>query len=568
MKRELLPQIKKTPKAKVKPPPRPRGFASPIQRARRLAAQQEGVAFPGVAGHAVETPPPPLEVQEINEMAQAIENMARWQIEPIVYVREVLGAEPDSWQAEALIALGQAIQNVPGAFDKFCLKACKGPGKSCLLAWVILWFMTCFEHPKVLVTSVTEDNLKDNLWAEISTWMNKSPMLIAMFQKDSEKLYARDHKDTWFCSVRTWPKEADKQKQATTLAGLHGKNTMVMIDESGTIPTGVLTAALAHHSTFDPTGEVPEVHLTFQAGNPDILDGCLGWACTVDSKNWWIKEITGDPKDPKRAPRIDKKWAQDQIDTFGADNPWVLVNVFGRFPPVGSDKLVGPDIVRTAMSISLPRETWRYYERVMALDVARSTGRDRSVLCRRQGSAVFPFLIYRLDDDNALAGQVAFEYSRWPAKFIVVDAVGIGGPVSDHLRAIGIPVVMFHGGLPARDVRRFADRRTETAWQAAQEIKGTNKEPTVMLPRLQEFVGEATSINLKWTSKGQMKLESKEEMLKRGINSPDLWDAYAMTFAEPVGFEQDHDVPASTVKAVKNQIGKVITEYDPYADED
>jgi hypothetical protein len=512
----------------------------------------------------VERPAAPPAASAITpEVQQSIFNIARWRLHPWEYVREVLGGEPDFWQMDALIALGDYVQGKPDAFDKFCLKACKGPGKTCLLAWVILWFMTCFEHPKILVTSVTEDNLKDNLWPEISTWLNKSPMLMAMFQKDAERMYARDHKETWFCSVRTWPKDADKTKQAATLAGLHGKNTMILIDESGGIPVAVLSAAVAHHSTFDPTGKTDEMHITFQAGNPDTLDGCLGWACTQDAKNWWIKEITGDPDDPKRAPRISVEWAREMIETYGRDNPWVLVNVFGKFPPIGSNKLLGPDIVRKAMEIWVPDQAWRNYNKVMALDVARSTSRDRSVLARRQGAAIFPFLKYRLADSNDLAGQVAFEFSRWPADVIFIDSVGIGGPVADHLRAVGLPVVMFNGGLPARD-KRFVDRRTECAWAAAQEIKGSGGEPAIALPNDSEFVSEATAPNIEWNGKGQMKLESKEKMLARGVGSPDIFDAYCMTFAEAVMIKTD--IPASTVAAI-NQTGRgggLVTEYDPF----
>jgi len=340
------------------------------------------------------------------EMESAIKNIARWRKAPWLFVRDVFKLEPDLWQDEALHAL------IESGFDKFCMKACKGPGKSCLLAWVIWWFLLCFSHPKVIVTSITESNLNDNLWAELAKWRNKSEMLGALFEYQSSQIYSKDHPDTWFCSPRTWPKDADKTKQAQTLAGLHAQNTLLVLDESGGIPTGVLVAGLAHHSTFDPSGKAKETHLTFIAGNPDDVDSSLGWACTENARDWWVREITGDPDDSKRSPRIDKTWAQKMIDTFGRDNPWVLVNVFGKFPPVGSNKLLGSDQVRHAMEFAPEPQTYEGYDRIMTLDVARSTGRDRSVLGRRQGSVFFPFKIYRLADAVDLAGQVAFEFAR------------------------------------------------------------------------------------------------------------------------------------------------------------
>jgi hypothetical protein len=45
-----------------------------------------------------------------------------------------------------------------------------------------------------------------------------------------------------------------------------------------------------------------------------------------------VIEITGDPDSPKRSTRIDPAWARAQILQYGADNPWVLANVFGKFP--------------------------------------------------------------------------------------------------------------------------------------------------------------------------------------------------------------------------------------------
>jgi hypothetical protein len=303
------------------------------------------------------------------------------------------------------------------------------------------------------------------------------------------------------------------------------------------------------------------------AGNPDTEDSALGWACTEDARNWWVREITGDPEDPKRSPRIDKKWAQDMIDTFGRDNPWVLVNVFGKFPPVGSNKLIGSDQVRRAMACVTDPSTWKEYPRVMTLDVARSTGRDRSVLGRRQGSVVFPFKIYRLDDANELGGQVAFEFARWPADMIIVDAVGVGGPVADHLRALGLPVVMFHGGAPARDGVRFADRRTETWWECTKALKGVSGgEPELALPAsAQELISELPAPCLHWTRKGQMKLESKEDMQKRGVGSPDVADALTMSFAEPTLVRTQ--VPRSTQRALQ-QRHRTKVDYDPYADEE
>ena len=69
-----------------------------------------------------------------------------------------------------------------------------------------------------------------------------------------------------------------------------------------------------------------------QAGNPLNRQGPLYHAHTHRDL-WKVIEITADPEDAKRTPRVSVAHAQQQIDEWGRDNPWVLVNIFGQFPP-------------------------------------------------------------------------------------------------------------------------------------------------------------------------------------------------------------------------------------------
>ncbi len=101
--------------------------------------------------------------------------MAEWRRDPIKFARNQFGVEPDKWQRRALKALGD---NEDPKMRRISMQACVGPGKSALLAWAIWWFMVCFaepgEHPKGAAVSITGDNLKDNLWAELSKWRARS----------------------------------------------------------------------------------------------------------------------------------------------------------------------------------------------------------------------------------------------------------------------------------------------------------------------------------------------------------------------------------------------------------
>jgi len=92
-----------------------------------------------------------------------------WRDDPRIFVREVFGAVPDAWQDDVLIAFPSNM--------RLAMVACRGPGKTCLLAWLIWNFMLTRPDPVIAVTSITADALSDTIWAELSRWQNKSPIL-------------------------------------------------------------------------------------------------------------------------------------------------------------------------------------------------------------------------------------------------------------------------------------------------------------------------------------------------------------------------------------------------------
>jgi hypothetical protein len=59
------------------------------------------------------------------------------------------------------------------------------------------------------------------------------------------------------------------------------------------------------------------------------------------------------------------------------------------------------------------------------------------------------------------------------------------------------------------------------------------------------FQSDAVGPSYKYDANQRLVLESKEQMRKRGVRSPDVWDAVALTFAEPV-----HE-PSSTRRSDK-----------------
>lgn len=447
------------------------------------------------------------------------DKITAWRRDPVLFVREVFEVEPDAWQVEFLqkFARGQRI----------AAKACKGPGKTAVLAWCCWWFLVVYPDPKIAATSITGDNLRDGLWAEMAKWQNKSQTLLALYQWTATRIYLKERMNVWFMSARQWAKGASAEQQANSLAGLHGDYILFVIDEAGGVPDAVMAAAEAALANAGTEVNPDAIAKLLICGNPTHLSGPLYRACSSERHLWDVIEITGDPDAPNRSPRISIKWAREQIEKYGRDNPWVLVNVFGRFPPSSINALLGPDDVNAAMKRTIVRTAYEHSPKALGVDVARQ-GDDRSVLFPRQGLVAFKPKVLRIPNLRQVAGHVAIAIGKWEPDGVNVDATGgFGWGVIEPLQEWG------HGVNPVQFSEKaysnqFFNRRSEMLWNMAEWVKAGG-----CLPNIPELVPELTALT--YTFKGdKIYVISKEEIKDLIGVSPDLADGLALTFAVPL----------------------------------
>lgn len=442
----------------------------------------------------------------------AADKIKLWRERPDIFVRDVFSVTPDAWQDEIL--------KVFPSKQRIAMKACKGPGKTALEAWLAWNFLLTRPYPKIAATSVTADNLADNLWAEMAKWQQKSPLLKAAFTWNKTRIFANESPETWWMSARPWAKSSNAEEQGNTLAGLHADYIMFILDESGSIPDAVMVSADAALSSC------VEGHI-IQAGNPTNLDGPLYRACTTERRLWHVVEITADPDDPLRTPRVKPEWAHEQIEKYGRDNPWVLINVFGQFPPGSLNALIGIEEVNAATRRDYREQDYGQSARILGVDVALF-GADSSVIVPRQGLQMFNPLVYRNVDGTQGANLTAQKWREWDADACFVDNTGgFGASWCDNLRRLGFSPFPIHFAEKPQNGKYF-NKRAEMMFDFVEWIKSGGA-----IPNNPELIAALTQTT--YTFKGDKLMIEPKDVIKEKLGySPDVCDAAMLTHAAPV----------------------------------
>lgn len=478
--------------------------------------------------------------------AQVAERRLAWRHDSVRFVRECFGAEPDLWQVDALRAYD--------GHERVAMQACVGPGKSTVLAWIGLHFLFCYaeegQHPNMAAISISGANLKSGLWKELAVWYGRSPLLQLLFEFTTERIFAKEYPKTWWLEARSYSKDANSETQGQALSGLHAPYMGYLLDETGEMNSVVLRRAEQGLSNV-------KVGRIVMAGNPTSTTGTLYHAAVEHSANWQVIVITGDPDDPKRSPRINKGWAEQQIKMYGRDNPWVMSSILGKFPPGGLNTLLGPDEVREAMRRNPHESAYSWSQRRIGVDVARF-GDDRTVLFPRQGVAAFQPVQMRHAQGSAASidiGNRVLEMKRqWGSELEAFDdTVGWAHGAVDYCRVNGgNPIAVDFGSTKTND-ERFYNRRSEMWMGMAEWIRAGGA-----LPNIPELVQELTAPTYGFKG-GKWILEDKDSIKDRLGYSPDLADALALTFAVP-------DMPAGATQARHPGVSQTVkADYKPHA---
>ena len=196
------------------------------------------------------------------------------------------------------------------------------------------------------------------------------------------------------------------------------------------------------------------------------------------------------------------------------------------------NQLFPGELIEKAMAREYMFDQYKDAPRIMGCDIARQ-GNDRSVIFRRMGQQTWEPVSFQEADLMETARRIATEFSAFQADALFVDGGGIGAGAVDALLSMNIPVIEVQFGSKAID-DRYTNARAEMYHNLYLWLWSGGR-----LPPLHDMKSELTGLRYSQDDRGKLKLDSKEDMRKRGMRSPDHADALALTFFMPVQSRKD-----------------------------
>ena len=424
--------------------------------------------------------------------------------DPVLFVKEVLGVEPDEWQQDFLNAVATGER-------KISIRSGHGVGKSTTASWAMLWFLLTRYPVKVVVTAPTSAQLYDALFAELKRWVKELPEPIqALLDVKQERIELKASATEAFISART-----SRAEQPEALQGVHSDNVMLVADEASGVPEAVFEAAAGSMSGHNA--------LTILLGNPVRSSGFFFDTHNRLKDEWWTRRVSC-----LDSTRVSKEYVEDMKSRYGEESNAYRIRVLGEFPRSDDDTIIPMELLESAKH----RDTRAYEDApiVWGLDVARF-GSDSSVLCKRQSNVVHTLERWRNLDLMQLTGAVVAQYEACDHKSrpaeILVDSIGLGAGVVDRLMELKLPARGINVSESPAMGGTYLNLRAEL-WHKA---KAWLEKRDCKIPNNEDLIGELATVRYTFTSNGKIKIESKDDIRKRGLKSPDMADAFVLTFA-------------------------------------
>lgn len=432
---------------------------------------------------------------------------------------------PRRWQKRVLNDIKDHIKANQGRVDfetfRLSVASGRGSGKSALLSWILLWFVTTRIGSSSIVSANSETQLRSVTFAEITKWssmaihkhwfeiaslrITPAVWLSTLVEKDL-KIGAR----AWGIEGRLWSAE-----NPSGFAGLHNNSgVLVVFDEASNIDDAIFDVAQGFFTENNPN------RFWVMCSNPRRNQGYF-FQTFNDKRDFWRNLQI----DSREVEGTDKQIYASIIAEYGANSYQAKVEVYGEFASEGDDQFVSSDIAEAAMK--RPRYKDELAPIAVGVDPARF-GADASVIAIRQGRDILEIRRFQGIDTMELVGQIIQVIDEFKPAVVAIDDGGLGAGVVDRLREQRYKIRPLNFGNRASNPRMYGNKRAEI-WGVMREWLRT-----ASIPDDRRLKSDITGPKVIPDSSGVVFLEKKSAMKARGLASPDAADAIALSLAFPV----------------------------------
>jgi len=454
-------------------------------------------------------------------------------LDPVLFLSRILGDDP--WDKG--IEIARAIEK-PNA--RVAIRGCHSSSKTHTIALLVLWFVTRFKDGVVITTAPTDRQVEDVMWGEIRRACARSKFPFPKPNLKEIKLAEGNYAIGFTTNNR---------EQGVRIAGYKAMHLMVVFDEAPGIPGEIMDAIRG-------TGAGGDLRLVL-LGNPTIPGGPFYDAFTSKRELWTtitidayetpnferLRELAGVNLEKitelLRALPIDHPalhyeprpylarpmWARELLQDWGETSPRWESRVRGRFPTQAEDALISLAWIEAAKNREAKDD--KDGKLAVGIDVA-GPGEDETVAIARCGPSIIASWASAAPETVAWNECQAFLTPFKPRiDEINIDSAGVGAGFAKQLEENGFSVNRVNVGEATRDPEQFYLLKAELYWGLRQRFKDGD----VAGLTDETMTSQLATIRYKHNARRQVVIESKEEMLKRGVKSPDRAEALMLAFA-------------------------------------
>jgi len=483
----------------------------------------------------------PIAKKIADEREQQLKILERWRNSVLLFAKEAFRFEPSNQHEEFFKELSRLVnakrkldegQPMSETEKKYAIKrgisirGGKGVGKDAATSIAVFWFHLLFNSRTYLV-SPSLDNLKSSLLAEMGKWHSaKMPdgsnacvvKDLFVFQAESCYLASDENKGkSWYVRSCTAGPNTPAGKQLEVMSGKHNRYMAFFVTEASGVPDAVF-------SPIDTTFTDP-VNFMIMTWNPTRRSGFAYDTHFGKDQEFWIN-LHWSAEDSNMVTPTQIEYMKKK---YGRESPEYRVSVLGMPPEADPGSVIPYEWVFEAASKDKPKpEEINEYPIVFGVDVANQGG-DSSVILVRQGPLVHEILEFNHLDTIELAHWVMRTANLWEPSAIFVETNGLGVGVYDHLRKFGQPNVRSVNVARASTSDKYQRIRDELWFKARARFQ----EGTLFIPKDAKLISELSTPKYEVKERGRIKVESKLDMRRRGMPSPNQADALIFTFMAP-----------------------------------